>query len=121
MALQWSYVNVKQSTGSNAANVIVSVEQNAVLSTATIIVSVVVSIATYFLFKRNPLSPIPGPFLAHLSPIWLICHARKGDMHRCSIDLHKKHGRLVRTGPNEVSVSDLAAIKKIYGTLPLET
>ena len=32
------------------------------------------------------------------------------------IKLHKKHGKLVRTGPNEVSVSDLSAIKKIYGS-----
>ncbi|MCJ1451493.1 hypothetical protein MMC28_001830 [Mycoblastus sanguinarius] len=31
------------------------------------------------------------------------------------IDLHRRHGKLVRTGPNEVSVSDLSAIKKIYG------
>lgn len=31
------------------------------------------------------------------------------------IELHKKHGKLVRTGPNEISVSDLSAIKKIYG------
>ena len=31
------------------------------------------------------------------------------------IALHKKHGALVRTGPNEVSVADLAAIKTIYG------
>ncbi|KAF2764917.1 cytochrome P450 family protein [Teratosphaeria nubilosa] len=31
------------------------------------------------------------------------------------IALHEKHGPLVRTGPNEVSVSDLTAIKQIYG------
>lgn len=31
------------------------------------------------------------------------------------IDLHQKHGYLVRTGPNEVSVSDPATIKTIYG------
>lgn len=31
------------------------------------------------------------------------------------IELHKKHGALVRTGPNEVSVAELSAIKKIYG------
>lgn len=36
-------------------------------------------------------------------------------MHRTMIALHQKHGKLVRTGPNEVSVSDIAAIKKIYG------
>ncbi|SLM40221.1 cytochrome p450 family protein [Lasallia pustulata] len=31
------------------------------------------------------------------------------------IALHQRHGKIVRTGPNEVSVSDLGAIKKIYG------
>lgn len=36
-------------------------------------------------------------------------------MHRTMISLHKKHGKLVRTGPNEVSISDLTAIRKIYG------
>ena len=30
------------------------------------------------------------------------------------IKLPKRYGNLVRTGPNEVSVVDLAAIKKIY-------
>lgn len=37
-------------------------------------------------------------------------------MHRVMTELHNKHGKLVRIGPNEVSVSDLAAIKSIYGT-----
>lgn len=36
-------------------------------------------------------------------------------MHRQMIALHEKHGYLVRIGPNEVSVSDPAAIKTIYG------
>ena len=36
-------------------------------------------------------------------------------MHRKMIDLHAKYGTLVRTGPNEISVSDLDAIKTIYG------
>jgi len=36
-------------------------------------------------------------------------------MHRTMIALHEKHGALVRNGPNEVSISDLGAIKTIYG------
>ncbi|MCJ1246503.1 hypothetical protein MMC30_003711 [Trapelia coarctata] len=35
-------------------------------------------------------------------------------MYRETIKLHRKHGKLVRTGPNEVSVADLAAIKMVY-------
>jgi cytochrome P450 len=36
-------------------------------------------------------------------------------MNRVMIQLHEKYGNLVRTGPNEVSVASLPAIKKIYG------
>ncbi|KAK0270305.1 hypothetical protein LTR54_017022 [Friedmanniomyces endolithicus] len=36
-------------------------------------------------------------------------------MNRTMIDLHRELGTLVRTGPREVSVSDLTAIKQIYG------
>jgi hypothetical protein len=63
----------------------------------------------------SPLSSIPGPLSASLSRLWLLKHSWDGDMHRTMITLHAKHGKLVRTGPDEVSVSDLTAIKKIYG------
>lgn len=36
-------------------------------------------------------------------------------MNTTMMHLHSKYGSLVRVGPNEVSVSDLAAIKAIYG------
>jgi hypothetical protein len=71
----------------------------------------------YAIYLRflSPLSSIPGPLLASLSRLWLLKHSWDGDMHRTMIKLHAKHGKLVRTGPDEVSVSDLTAIKKIYG------
>ena len=58
---------------------------------------------------------VPGPFTASFSRLWLVYHSRRGDMHRIMIGLHGKYGKLVRTGPKEVSVSDLNAIKAIYG------
>lgn len=67
------------------------------------------------------ISRIPGPFSAKFSRLWMVKHSWQGDMHRTMIALHRKHGKLVRTGPNEVSVSDLAAIKKIYGRTCDET
>jgi cytochrome P450 len=42
-------------------------------------------------------------------------HSWDGDMNTIMIALHKRYGPLVRTGPNELSVADLAAIKTIYG------
>jgi hypothetical protein len=68
-----------------------------------------------YAFLLDPLRNVPGPFLARFSPLWMVYHSRKGDMHETMIALHKKHGRLVRTGPKEVSISDTAALKTIYG------
>ncbi|EMC95500.1 hypothetical protein BAUCODRAFT_123930 [Baudoinia panamericana UAMH 10762] len=36
-------------------------------------------------------------------------------MHRVIPQLHKKYGNIVRTGPDEVSISDVEAIRAIYG------
>jgi cytochrome P450 len=71
----------------------------------------------YLIYLRffHPLASIPGPFSASLSRIWITKHSWGGDMNWTMIDQHNKHGSLVRTGPNEVSVSDLSAIKQIYG------
>lgn len=76
-----------------------------------------VAILTLILFVhlRDPLRSIPGPFFARWSPLWMVYHSRKGDMHRVMLDLHQKHGSLVRTGPNELSTSDPDAVKTIYG------
>ncbi|KAF2088868.1 cytochrome P450 [Saccharata proteae CBS 121410] len=75
------------------------------------------SVLLFALYQRflSPLAGVPGPFWASLSRFWITKHSWDGDMHRVVIDLHSNHGKLVRTGPNEVSVSDLTAIKKIYG------
>ena len=76
-----------------------------------------ISLLLYIVYQRliSPLSSISGPFEASLSKWWLIKRTRKGDFHRQIVRLHAAYGPLVRTGPNEVSVADPAAIKKIYG------
>lgn len=94
--------------------------QHASWQTTYVLVSVftpVILFVSYVIYLRflSPLSSIPGPFLASLSRLWLLKHSWDGDMHRTMIALHAKHGNLVRTAPDEVSVSDLNAIKKIYG------
>lgn len=87
-------------------------------STAFIPVSLCVLLCVlsvqYFRAYGGPLGQIPGPLDARFSRLWMMKHSWNGDMHRTMIKLHKKHGSLVRTGPNEVSVVDLSAIKKIY-------
>lgn len=86
---------------------------------APVIVSLIlfVTVAGYIIYQRflHPLASIPGPFTASLTRLWITKHSWDGDMNWTMIQLHRRLGSLVRTGPNEVSVSDLSAIKQIYG------
>ena len=83
---------------------------------ATVVVLTIIPL-TWIIYQRffHPLATIPGPFAASLSRLWMTKHSWDGDMNTTMIALHKKHGPLVRTGPNELSVADLKAIKTIYG------
>ena len=74
-------------------------------------------VVVYVVYQRffSPLAHIPGPFSASLSRWWLVKKTRGGQLHRDMIRQHEKYGHLVRTAPDEVSVADPRAIKKIYG------
>ncbi|GIJ87091.1 hypothetical protein Asppvi_005994 [Aspergillus pseudoviridinutans] len=61
------------------------------------------------------LAGIPGPAIAKWTRLWKLHSVWKGDHHNTAIDLHRKHGPLVRIGPKHISVGDPSAIPIIYG------
>lgn len=82
---------------------------------------VLIGTITYIIYTRyfTGLSHIPGPFLASVSNFWKIRAAWQEAMPQQNILLHKKHGPLVRIGPNMISVDDPAALPVIYGFKPI--
>lgn len=58
----------------------------------------------------NKLQPglvsIPGPAVAAYTKYWRVYSVWRGHAHLDAIELHKKHGNLVRIAPNHVSVAD---------------
>src|SRR6266542_4992029 len=58
---------------------------------------------------------VPGPLLAPFSDLWrfVVVAGRRPELKH--IEMHRKYGKVVRLGPNVVSVSDSDAIKTIYG------
>ena len=74
------------------------------------------TIAGVYLRYRADLCDIPGPELAAWTSLWRFRDAWKGQAHRTAIELHREYGKLVRIGPNVVSVSDPAMIPVIYNT-----
>ncbi|KAJ6567330.1 high nitrogen upregulated cytochrome P450 monooxygenase 2 [Mycena vulgaris] len=77
--------------------------------------TLVMSVICYRLSPFHPLSKHPGPILAKLSKMWAIYHTYTGKTHVAFLDLHRRYGPVVRTGPNELSICDAAAIQPILG------
>ena len=65
-------------------------------------------------FKKG-LNRYPGPLLASFSDLWRFVDVWNRRPDITHLALHRKHGDVVRLGPNTLSFSDPAAIKTIYG------
>lgn len=71
--------------------------------------------AIYHLYF-HPLSHFPGPRAAALSRNWLWQQVQTGHPEEILEKLHRDHGdtRILRTAPNELHITDVAAYKTIY-------
>jgi hypothetical protein len=76
------------------------------------------TVACWILYTRlfHPLRHIPGPFLASITRLWYVQQIRLSTWPQKNRELHARYGPLVRTAPNEVSVSDADSLRIIYGT-----
>ena len=81
-----------------------------------VVAAVVLAIASTVLYRIycDPLAHIPGPLIARLTPIWLYSLSFRGIEASAIDELHKRFGAVVRVAPNEVDISDGAAIHQVY-------
>ncbi|KAJ4389959.1 hypothetical protein N0V93_007432 [Gnomoniopsis smithogilvyi] len=66
-----------------------------------------------FLISKNPRAP--GPFLARFTNLWQAFKYHEGHFEKINVDLHRKHGNIIRLGPSYYSLNDVEATKTIYG------
>ncbi|KAI3545263.1 cytochrome P450 [Colletotrichum abscissum] len=78
------------------------------LSFAFIIYYVVSSIIAY-----GRLRDFPGPLIGRFSYIWLILNARSGRPAEHFTNLNRKHGSLVRIGPNDLVTDDPDILRRM--------
>jgi cytochrome P450 len=64
------------------------------------------------------LSHIPGPFWARFTDLWRHKVQNQPGHSARFVELHRQYGKLVRLGPNHVSISDPGAIPVVYSTNP---
>ncbi|KAK4051579.1 hypothetical protein OIV83_002719 [Microbotryomycetes sp. JL201] len=70
---------------------------------------------TIYLVTLHPLASVPGPWLARISDVWKARETAKGRYVTSLRRAHEKWGRIVRIGPNEVSVVAPEDLKQMYG------
>lgn len=61
------------------------------------------------------LNKYPGPVLASLTDVWRFWDVWQRRPDVTHIKLHRKHGDIVRLGPNTLSFGSPRALKAIYG------
>jgi len=64
---------------------------------------------------NHGLNKYPGPLAAGFTDWWRFVDVYNRKPERTHIELHRKHGDVVRLGPNVLSFADPTAIKTIYG------
>ncbi|RMY78001.1 hypothetical protein D0863_00956 [Hortaea werneckii] len=58
---------------------------------------------------------VPGPVAAKFTNLWRLLTVWRRNSHHEYLKLHKRHGDLVRIGPNTISISKPDTIQQIYG------
>ncbi|KAM5535858.1 hypothetical protein V8D89_010476 [Ganoderma adspersum] len=86
------------------------------VSFLTFSLTLLCSIGFYRLSPWHPLARYPGPLPLKLSKLPMAWISRGGRRHIYTQELHRRYGDIVRVGPNEVSISNPAAIQPFMGT-----
>ncbi|KAK1623773.1 cytochrome P450 [Colletotrichum phormii] len=78
------------------------------LSFAIILYYIVSSVIVY-----GRLRDFPGPFVGRFSYLWLLSNARSGRPAEHFTNLNRKHGSLVRIGPNDLVTDDPDILRRM--------
>lgn len=63
----------------------------------------------------NPLNKFPGPWAARLGNLYFSLNVTNSDAYYKLLALHKKYGRIVRIGSNDLSITDPNIMEEAYG------
>ena len=80
------------------------------------IILLLTSLILHAVYKAyaTPLRHIPGPWIAKFTRLWLLRAINSREYQKIDVELHGKHGPVVRISPNECSIDDPDAANIIY-------
>nr|BAL05108.1 cytochrome P450 [Phanerodontia chrysosporium] len=80
------------------------------------IVLIILATVSYRLSPLHPLARYPGPVLDKSTSLRLAYLAFIGQRAQYVTELHERYGRIVRIGPNKLSINSLDVVHPIYGS-----
>lgn len=90
--------------------------QHGILAVVVVLVAVAL-VSIIYLVNYHPISHVPGPFLAKVSPILLYAVCYLGIEGRVLRQYHQQYNtKVLRIAPNSLSISDADAVREIYIT-----
>ncbi|RYP42639.1 hypothetical protein DL767_000008 [Monosporascus sp. MG133] len=81
---------------------------------STYVISLFTSIVIYRRYFHR-LRHFPGPWVAGITKLWHVWQCRTGKNHLVLEKLQKKYGRVIRTGPEELTIIDAAVPPAVDG------
>jgi hypothetical protein len=77
-----------------AAQLVAELFQSPWILLSGVALTLIGSLTFYVVYQRyfSPLSGIPGPFLASITPLWRLYRVLQGDWHMDIVKLHEKYG-----------------------------
>lgn len=86
-----------------------------VLLTSSLLLGLTLAFYLAKSYTTNGLNRYPGPWLAKFSKLWLRLDVKANQHQRHLLELHHRHGDVVRIGPNHLSISSPDLVSTIYG------
>ena len=75
-----------------------------ILLLSVVVLLVCVGVRGYLNYHKAP--QFPGPFLAKISPVWLLVHTFSGKLNERNAAILKKYGSMVRIAPDKILTND---------------
>ncbi|KAI3327533.1 cytochrome P450 [Xylariaceae sp. AK1471] len=72
--------------------------------------------SVHLFINWNKLRKAPGPALAGFTDLWRAYQQNKGTLQRKLLDLHARHGPIVRYGVRCISINDPEVLNVVYGS-----
>ncbi len=86
-----------------------------VLLTVPLLLGITFAYHLVIRYRTSGLNRYPGPWLAKFSKLWLRQNVKANQHQRRLLELHHRHGDVVRVGPNHLSISNPDFVSAIYG------